>query len=98
MLGPVVGVVVASVRPLPESLVPVLLALVAGVLLRTAMVGIGVAREKRRTGELRNWHVAAAVGPRDDVVDGVGAGVAAEPATPPVADEDEGPQLPPRPS
>ena len=61
VLGPVVGVVVASVRPLPESLVPVLLALVAGVLLRTAMVGIGVAREKRRTGELRNWHVAAAV-------------------------------------
>lgn len=61
VLGPVAGVIVASVSPLPETIVPVLLALVAGVLLRTAMVGIGMARDKRRTGELRNWHIGAAV-------------------------------------
>lgn len=61
VLGPVVGVIVASVSPLPETAVPILLALVAGVLLRTAMVGIGMARDKRRTGELRNWHIGAAV-------------------------------------
>ncbi|MDD7967769.1 hypothetical protein [Actinomycetospora lemnae] len=61
VLGPVAGVIVASVSPLPETIVPILLALVAGVLLRTAMVGIGMARDKRRTGELRNWHIGAAV-------------------------------------
>ncbi|WP_433786910.1 vitamin K epoxide reductase family protein [Actinomycetospora sp. CA-101289] len=61
VLGPVAGVIVASVSPLPETIVPILLALVAGVLLRTAMVGLGMARDKRRTGELRNWHIGAAV-------------------------------------
>ncbi|GAA4757886.1 vitamin K epoxide reductase family protein [Actinomycetospora chibensis] len=61
VLGPVAGVIMASVSPLPETIVPILLALVAGVLLRTAMVGIGMARDKRRSGELRNWHIGAAV-------------------------------------
>ena len=59
--GPVVGVILASVSPLPEAAVPVLLALVGGVLLRTAMVGLGLVVAKRRTGELRIWHIAVSV-------------------------------------
>lgn len=59
--GPALGVVVATISPLPGAAVPLLLALVGGVLLRTAIVGLRLAITKRRTGELRDWQIAAAV-------------------------------------
>lgn len=59
--GPAVGIVVASVGPLPEVAVPVLLAVVAGVLLRTALVGLGMAAAQRRAGELAGSQIAVAV-------------------------------------
>lgn len=59
--GPALGVVAATISPLPEAAVPVLLALVGGVLLRTAVVGFKLAIAKRRAGELRDWQIAAAV-------------------------------------
>ena len=60
--GPAVGVLAATVSPLPEVLVPVLLALVGGVLLRTAVVGLRMAVDKWRSGELRGWQVLASAG------------------------------------
>lgn len=59
--GPVIGLAVATISPLPESAVPVLLALVGGVLLRTAMLGLQLALAKHRSGELLGWHIVAAV-------------------------------------
>lgn len=58
--GPVAGIIAATVSPLPETLVPVLLAMVGGVLLRTAIVGVKLAAAKRRAGELRDWHIVVA--------------------------------------
>ncbi|MDT9687022.1 hypothetical protein Q5762_01395 [Streptomyces sp. P9(2023)] len=46
-ISPAVGVVLAALRPLPPSATPVLLAAVCGVLLRTAVVGLGLAATKR---------------------------------------------------
>jgi zinc transporter ZupT len=59
--GPALGLIVATVRPLPESVLPVLLALLGGVLLRTAVVGLRMAAQKKRSGELRNWQIAGAL-------------------------------------
>lgn len=58
--GPALGVVIATINPLPPAAIPVLLAMVGGVLLRTALVGVKLAVAKRRSGELRNVHIAAA--------------------------------------
>ncbi|WP_109782616.1 hypothetical protein [Streptomyces sp. CG 926] len=60
-ISPAAGVIAATIHPLPPTATPVLLAAVGGVLLRTAVVGIKLAAAKRRSGELRNWHVAASV-------------------------------------
>ncbi|MEU2433283.1 hypothetical protein ABZ611_27970 [Streptomyces sp. NPDC007861] len=60
-LSPAVGVVVATVRPLPMTVVPVLLALVGGVLLRTGILGLRLAASKRRSGELRRRHMAISI-------------------------------------
>ncbi|MFC5800117.1 ZIP family metal transporter [Streptomyces formicae] len=60
-VSPAVGVVVATVRPLPMTVVPMLLALVGGVLLRTAIVGRRLAASKRRSGELRRRHMAISI-------------------------------------
>ncbi|MGV9306723.1 hypothetical protein ACWDLG_25425 [Nonomuraea sp. NPDC003727] len=43
-LSPAVGVVLAVLAPLPPSLVPLLLGMITGVLLRTAVVGLKLAR------------------------------------------------------
>lgn len=59
--GPVLGVVVASVSPIPETVAPVLLALVGGVLMRTAWMGLTMVAAEHRRGQLRTWHVVAAV-------------------------------------
>ncbi|MBC6459577.1 hypothetical protein [Actinomadura sp. HBU206391] len=61
--SPVLGVVIAMVGPLPGRLVPVLLGMVAGVLLRTAVVGLRLAIRKREGDRLvtRQLAVAAVV-------------------------------------
>lgn len=60
--APPVGIVAATISPLPEMLVPVLLAIVGGVLLRTAVVGLRMAIVKKRSGELRGWQIVASAG------------------------------------
>ncbi|AWZ05818.1 MULTISPECIES: hypothetical protein [unclassified Streptomyces] len=60
-VSPAAGVLLATIRPLPASLTPVLLAMVGGVLLRTAVVGLKLAAAKRRSGELRGWHISVSV-------------------------------------
>jgi zinc transporter ZupT len=60
-VSPAVGVIIATFRPLPVILVPVLLALVGGVLLRTAVVGMKLAASKRKSGELGRRHMAASI-------------------------------------
>ncbi|MFI9837602.1 hypothetical protein ACIHFD_11250 [Nonomuraea sp. NPDC051941] len=47
-LSPAAGVVLASVAPLPPQSVPILLGVLTGVLLRTAMVGLQMARASGR--------------------------------------------------
>ncbi|WP_431907438.1 hypothetical protein [Nonomuraea jabiensis] len=47
-LSPAAGVVLASVAPLPPQSVPILLGVLTGVLLRTAMVGLQLARASGR--------------------------------------------------
>jgi hypothetical protein len=59
--GPAFGVVIATISPLPAAAIPVLMAMVGGVLLKTALVGIKLAFAKRRSGELRSAHIATAV-------------------------------------
>jgi zinc transporter ZupT len=59
-LSPVAGVVFATVNPLPGRVVPVLLGMVAGILLRTAVVGLRLAVRKREGGRLVTRHLAVA--------------------------------------
>lgn len=59
-LSPVVGVLTAEVVALPEQAVPLLLGLIAGILLRTAIVGVKLARSTRRLTP-REWLGGAAV-------------------------------------
>ncbi|KAB8188480.1 hypothetical protein FH608_044430 [Nonomuraea phyllanthi] len=47
-LAPVAGVVLATAAPLPAQTVPVLLGMVTGVLLRTAVIGLTIVRDSRR--------------------------------------------------
>ncbi|WP_433430659.1 hypothetical protein [Nonomuraea sp. CA-141351] len=47
-LAPAGGVVLAGVAPLPAQSVPILLGMVTGVLLRTAVIGLTIARDSRR--------------------------------------------------
>ncbi|MFI7694305.1 hypothetical protein ACIBQ6_34945 [Nonomuraea sp. NPDC049655] len=47
-LAPAAGVVLATVAPLPAQSVPVLLGMVTGVLLRTGLIGLAIARDSRR--------------------------------------------------
>jgi zinc transporter ZupT len=58
--SPVVGVVFATFSPLPGRLVPVLLGMVAGVLLRTAMVGLRLAVRKHEGERPVTRHLAIA--------------------------------------
>ncbi|KAB8189768.1 hypothetical protein FH608_037810 [Nonomuraea phyllanthi] len=58
--SPAAGVVLATVAPLPPQSVPILLGLLTGVLLRTAVIGLQIART---SGRMVRRHVAvAAVG------------------------------------
>ncbi|MBE3015097.1 hypothetical protein IL992_38915 [Microbispora sp. NEAU-D428] len=59
-LSPAVGVVIATFSPLPDHLVPILLAMVMGVLCRTAVVGMKLAASKQQGGRLSRRHIAIA--------------------------------------
>lgn len=58
--SPAVGVVIAKVSPLPGKAVPILLGMVTGVLLRTAIVGLKLAAGSQENGRLSRRHVAVA--------------------------------------
>ncbi|MFC0861816.1 hypothetical protein ACFHYQ_05840 [Sphaerimonospora cavernae] len=60
-VSPAVGVLSATFSPLPDKLVPVLLSMVMGVLLRTSIVGLRLAAGTRRSGRLSKRQVAIAV-------------------------------------
>jgi zinc transporter ZupT len=57
--SPAVGVLVATISPLPERVIPLLLGTVAGVLARIAVVGIKLAAQQQ--GGLQRRHVVIAV-------------------------------------
>ncbi|MGW6503062.1 hypothetical protein [Nonomuraea angiospora] len=59
-LAPAAGVVLATVAPLPAQSVPILLGMVTGVLLRTAVIGLTIARDSRRLSR-RHLIIAATV-------------------------------------
>ncbi|GAA0396816.1 hypothetical protein GCM10009530_55500 [Microbispora corallina] len=59
--GPVIGVLTATFRPLPAQVVPILLSVVMGVLLRTAIVGIRLAAGGQRSGRLSRRQIVLAV-------------------------------------
>ncbi|MCT9930400.1 ZIP family metal transporter [Planotetraspora sp. A-T 1434] len=59
-LSPTVGVVTATLSPLPDRLVPILLAMVMGVLCRTAIVGMKLAASKQEGGRLSRRQIAIA--------------------------------------
>ncbi|MEW9531076.1 hypothetical protein [Microbispora sp. NPDC049125] len=59
-LSPAVGVVTATISPLPEGLVPILLSMVMGVLCRTAIVGMKLAASKQQSGRLSRRQIAIA--------------------------------------
>ncbi|MGW4959082.1 hypothetical protein ACWEPL_17800 [Nonomuraea sp. NPDC004186] len=59
-LAPAAGVVLATVAPLPAQSVPILLGMVTGVLLRTAVIGLTIARDSRRLSR-RHLVIAATV-------------------------------------
>ncbi|MEV1177606.1 hypothetical protein, partial [Nonomuraea sp. NPDC049784] len=56
-VSPAAGVVLATVAPIPPQSVPILLGLLTGVLLRTAVIGLQIARN---SGQLVRRHVAVA--------------------------------------
>ncbi|MFE0251276.1 hypothetical protein [Streptomyces sp. NPDC059010] len=60
-VGPAVGVLITTVRPLPAVVLPVVLALVAGVILRIAAIGLQLVVQRRQKGRLAHWHLATAL-------------------------------------
>ncbi|MDP9842293.1 hypothetical protein [Streptosporangium lutulentum] len=60
--GPAVGVLLATVAPLPGQVVPILLGVVTGVLLRAAIVGFKLAAAKQENGRLSKRHLTIAAG------------------------------------
>ncbi|WP_371786280.1 hypothetical protein [Streptosporangium subroseum] len=58
--SPAAGVLVATVAPLPAQTVPILLGMVTGVLLRTAVVGLRLAAAGQADGRLSKRHLTIA--------------------------------------
>jgi zinc transporter ZupT len=58
--APAVGVLAATIHPLPGQVVPILLGMIAGVLTRTAVVGLKLAASKQSNGRLSRRHVTIA--------------------------------------
>lgn len=61
-LSPAAGILIAAVAPLPGQTVPLLLGMVTGVLLRTAVVGLRLAAAGQEGGRLSGRHLAIAAG------------------------------------
>lgn len=59
-VSPAAGVLYATFSPLPGRVVPVLIGMVTGVLLRTAIVGLRLAASKQASGRLSTQHVVVA--------------------------------------
>ncbi|MEV6867729.1 hypothetical protein AB0M44_42925 [Streptosporangium subroseum] len=59
-VSPAVGVLVATFSPLPGQVVPVLLGMVTGVLLRTAIVGLKLAAGRQENGRLSRGQLVIA--------------------------------------
>ncbi|WP_214108314.1 hypothetical protein [Acrocarpospora catenulata] len=60
-VSPAVGVLIATVRPIPPQVEPILIGVVAGVLLRTAVVGIKLAASRQQDGRLPRRHIVSAL-------------------------------------
>ncbi|SNT34220.1 Zinc transporter ZupT [Streptosporangium subroseum] len=58
--SPAAGVLIATVAPLPAQIVPILLGMVTGVLLRTAVVGLRLAAAGQAGGRLSKRHLTVA--------------------------------------
>jgi zinc transporter ZupT len=60
--SPAAGVLIAGIAPLPGQIVPILLGMVTGVLLRTAVVGLRLAAAGHADGRLPKRHLTIAAG------------------------------------
>ena len=60
--SPAAGVLIATIAPLPGQIVPILLGMVTGVLLRTAVVGLRLAAASQAGGRLSKRHLTIAAG------------------------------------
>lgn len=58
--GPAVGVLTATLNPLPGPMRPLLLGVIMGVLLRTAIVGLGIAASRQPGGRLSKRQIVIA--------------------------------------
>jgi zinc transporter ZupT len=58
--APAVGVLAATIHPLPAKVVPILLSMISGVLTRTAVVGLKLAASKQAGGHLSRRQVTIA--------------------------------------
>ncbi|GAA0401120.1 hypothetical protein GCM10010160_32500 [Acrocarpospora corrugata] len=61
-VAPAVGVVIATISPIPPQVEPILIGVVAGVLLRTAVVGLKLAASRQEDGRLPRRHLLSAAG------------------------------------
>jgi hypothetical protein len=59
-VSPAAGVLYATFSPLPGRVIPVLIGMITGVLLRTAIVGMRLAASKQASGRLSTQHVVVA--------------------------------------
>ncbi|GAA1018244.1 hypothetical protein GCM10009556_071160 [Acrocarpospora pleiomorpha] len=60
-VSPAVGVLIATVSPIPPQVEPILIGVVAGVLLRTAIVGMKLAASRQKDGRLPRRHMVSAI-------------------------------------
>ncbi|WP_199546269.1 hypothetical protein [Streptomyces sp. N35] len=59
-LGPALGVLLSVLHPFPEVLLPSALAVVAGIIVRHAVVGLRLALRRHANGRPPRWHLATA--------------------------------------
>ncbi|GAA1018311.1 hypothetical protein Aple_035140 [Acrocarpospora pleiomorpha] len=61
-VSPAAGILIATISPLPPRVEPILIGVVAGVLLRTALVGLKLAAIRQADGRLPRRHAVSAIG------------------------------------
>ncbi|GAA0988981.1 hypothetical protein GCM10009555_071890 [Acrocarpospora macrocephala] len=61
-VSPAAGILIATISPLPPRVEPILIGVVAGVLLRTALVGLKLAAIRQADGRLPKRHAVSAIG------------------------------------